>query len=99
MISICRMQDLFEILGKIRDKLQEEYVPSSMLEALKLESCRFYTHTALDICKQKLQGSISRESLDRIKEIRKHFECIEEMEKSFVDDGEFVDFLEDLYSS
>lgn len=90
---------LFDILDEIQDKLRMGPRPKTLVDALRVELGRLYTHTALEICKQKLRGVVDRKSLERMKEIRRCFEYAEETEKTFVDCEASMDILDDLYQT
>lgn len=71
------MNRLFEVLDKIKNKVEKEERPPNPKEALERELHKLYLCISLEICKQKLQGSVGKEVLDKVKEIKQYFKHIE----------------------
>lgn len=67
------INNLLEILDKVQEQVQAEHVFQSRNEALQGELHRLYLHTSLEICKQKLQGAVSRNILGKMQEIKRLF--------------------------
>ncbi|KMV65309.1 hypothetical protein M970_101500 [Encephalitozoon cuniculi EcunIII-L] len=72
-----RINSLLSILDEIQNEIQSEPKQPSRKEALRNELYKLYLHTSLEICKQKLNGSISRDTLAKIQEIKQYFRHIE----------------------
>lgn len=88
--------NVFEFLDRIEEELRKNNRPTTLAESLKLESCRLFTYAALDICRQKLEGHVNRESLDKVKSTKKYFDYLNK-KKNFEEDEECRDILTRLY--
>jgi hypothetical protein len=70
------MDELFDLLDKIEGEAQKRE------GGLRPEICRMYAHTALEICKQKLNGKVDRESMEKIRMIKEYFSICDEIERA-----------------
>ncbi|UTX44239.1 hypothetical protein PFJ87_10g01790 [Encephalitozoon hellem] len=74
------MSSLFNILDEIQSQVEREEKPDNLKKALENELHKLYLHTSLEICKQRLRGSVSKETLAKVEKIKQYFKHIENVQ-------------------
>ncbi|AFN83960.1 hypothetical protein EROM_101450 [Encephalitozoon romaleae SJ-2008] len=72
--------NLFNILDEIQNQILREEKPNTRKKALEDELHKLYLHTSLEICKQRLRGSVNKDTLSKVGKIKQYFKHIENIQ-------------------
>lgn len=71
---------LFNILDEIQNQVRREEKSNTQEKALENELHKLYLHTSLEICKQRLRGSVNKDTLSKVEKIKQYFKHVENIQ-------------------